>query len=91
MRASGVPEDGLFSHLVRQRSRLTAGPGAVVVGKNFRVALVTLDCLRRNAFRKHLVAGFLLKVSEWAFVMFYVRLYFCPPPHTVQSAPPRVC
>lgn len=46
MRASGVPKDVLFSHFTKLHSFLEVVTNMVLADKNFRVVLMTLDCLQ---------------------------------------------
>ena len=46
IRASGVPKDVLFSLFVKLYSLLTVVPDMILVGKNFGVVVMILDCLK---------------------------------------------
>lgn len=64
IRALGVPEDVMFFHFIKLHSFLTVVTNMILVDKNFRVVLMTLDCLKHTTLKQDLLLfDTLLKIN----------------------------
>lgn len=73
IRASGVSKD-VFSHLIELHSFLSIVMNVISADKDFRVVLMTLDCLQSTTYKKW--KCFYLTLRTVMGLMFYKKLCF---------------